>query len=60
MVTALGCTGAVTVILGLELFGLEVVLDLLVGTLVVFLLNLAVREIERDLKLYSCWELILI
>ena len=48
------------VILGLELFGLEVVLDLLVGTLVVFLLNLAVREIERDLKLYSCWELILI
>lgn len=49
-----------TVILGLELFGLEAVLGLLVGALVVLLLNLAVREVERDLKLYLCWELILI
>ena len=54
-----------TIILGLELVGLEAVLDLLVDALVVlllllFLVDLAVREIERDLKLYLCWELILI
>ena len=65
MVTTLGCTGAVTIILGLELVGLEAVLDLLVDALVVlllllFLVDLAVRELERGLKLYLCWELILI
>ena len=58
MVTTLGCTGAVTIILGLELVGLEAVLDLLVDALVVLLLllflldDLVARKLERDLKLY--------
>ena len=59
-----GCTDAMVVALGLELGGLEVVSDLLVALVVLllflFLDDLSVRDLERDLKLYVCSELILI
>jgi hypothetical protein len=59
-----GCTAAITVALGLELVGLEVVSDLLVALVVLllflFLDEFCVRDLERDLKLYVCSELILI
>ena len=58
------CTDAMVVALGLELGGLEVVSDLLVALVVLllflFLDDISVRELERDLKLYVCSELILI
>ena len=59
-----GSTDAMTVALGLELFGLEAVSGLLVSLVVLllflFLDDLSVRDLERDLKLYVCSELILI
>ena len=54
-----------TVLTVIGLVGLEAVLDLLGGALVVFfllllLIDLVVRDLERDLKLYLRWEIILI